>query len=199
MKSSRDLTLIIMFAVVIVIFRLLIGRIVGMIVIPPFGESTAYLLSIFYSLVHSLAFLMYRGRRWRLFSQALLSTLLYLIFVNPSLQPIEMATITNLFIVDVVFNSFYGLFEQKKRLLWLTLLFQVYYWATHAIWVLMFMSIFFYSFDTLMKVWFIPIMSILIPIMVIEGIVGGYTGYRIYRRVENLAFNPTKKGGVTAA
>ena len=186
MKNSRDIALIIVFAVLIVVFRLFIGRIVGMIEIPPFGGSTAYLLSIFFSIIHSLSFLMYRGKRWRLFSQAIISTLLYLTLVNPSIRGIEMATITNLFIVDIVFNSFYGRFDRKEKLLWLTILFQVYYWATHAIWVLLYNSIFFYSFGGLMNNWFIPIMSILIPVMVIEGLIGGYTGHKIFQRVKKV-------------
>jgi len=186
LANSRDIGLIIVFAVILVVFRLLIGRIVVMIQIPPFGSSIGYLLSIFYSIIHSLAFLMYKGKRWRLFSQALLSTLLYLIFVNPTIQGTEMATLTSLFIVDVVFNSFYGIFEQKKKLLWLIIIFQVYYWATHAIWNLLFLSIFLYPFEGLMNNWFIPAMLILIPIMVIEGLIGGYTGYKIFRRVEKI-------------
>jgi len=157
-----------------------------MIEIPPFGASTAYLLSIFFSIFLSLSFLMYKGKRWRLFSQGIISSLLYIIFINPSIRATEMATITNLFICDLIFNSFYGLFEQKKRLLWLTLSYQIFYWATHAIWYLVYSSIFFYSFEGMMNYWFIPIMSILIPIMVFEGIIGGLTGYKIYGRVEKL-------------
>ena len=186
MKSTREIGLIIVFAVILVVFRLFIGRIVAMIQIPPFGTSIGYLMSIFYSTIHSLAFLMYKGKRWRLFSQALLSTLLYLVFVNPSIQGTEMATVTNLFIVDVVFNSFYGFFEKKKKLLWLIIIFQVYYWATHAIWNLLYLSIFFYPFEGLINNWFIPVMLLLIPIMVIEGLIGGFTGYKIYKRVEEL-------------
>ena len=184
--SSREIGLIIVFAVLLVVFRFLIGRVVAAIQIPPFGSSTGYLLSIFYSMIHSLAFLTYRGKRWTLFSQALLSTLLYLIFVNPTLQAVEMATVTNLLIVDVVFNTFYGLFEKKNKLFWLIMIFQVYYWTTHSIWLLVYSSIFFYSFEVMMNYWFIPIMSILIPIMVVEGIIGGFTGYKIFKRVEKL-------------
>jgi hypothetical protein len=181
--SSREIALVVVFAVLIVIFGLFIGRLAGMIQIPPFGASTAYLLSIFYSIIHSLAFLMYKGKRWTLFSQAIISSLLTMALGAP-ISGIPMATITNLFICDVIFNSYYGVFEQKKRLLWLTLSFQILYWATHAIWLLVYNSIFFYSFEGLMEFWFIPIMLILIPIMVIEGVIGGYIGYKIYRRVE---------------
>jgi hypothetical protein len=97
-----------------------------------------------------------------------------------------MATVTNLFIVDLVFNTFYGSFEKKKKLLWLIIIFQVYYWITHSIWLLVYSSIFFYSFEGMMNFWFIPIMSILIPIMVAEGIIGGFTGYKIFKQVEKL-------------
>ena len=92
MKNSRDISLIIVFAVLIVVFRLLIGRIVGMISIPPFGTSTVYLLSIFYSIIHSLAFLMYKGKRWRLFSQGIISTLLYVILVNAGIGGVGLGT-----------------------------------------------------------------------------------------------------------
>lgn len=183
--SSREIALIMVFAVLIVVFGLFIGRFAGMIQIPQFGPSTAYLLSIFYSIIHSLAFLMYKGKRWTLFSQAIISNLLNILLGAP-ISGIPMATITNLFICDVIFNSFYGMFEQKKRLLWLTLSFQILYWTTHAIWLLVYNSIFFASFEGLMKYWFIPIMLILIPIMVIEGIIGGYIGYTIYGRVKKL-------------
>jgi len=186
MNSSRYVTLVIVFAVLIFLFGLFIGRIVGMIEIPPFGSSTAYLLAFGYSILHSLAFLTYKGKRWLLFSQAIISSLLYIMLVNPAIRAVEMATITNLFICDVVFNTFYRTFEQKNKLLILVFIFQIYYWATHAIWLLAYNSIFFFSFEGLMNVWFIPIMSILIPIMVIEGLMGGYTGYKIFQRLKNI-------------
>ena len=179
MKISRDITLIMMFAVLIFVFRLLIDRGVGMINIPGF----AYILSIFFSIVYSLFFLMCKGRRWRLFFQALLSTLLYIIFINTAFHPTEMATLLNLFIVDVVFNSLYGPFERKNKLLWLTILFQVYYWATYSLWLLVFYSVLFYPFEAFLKNWFIPTMSI-IPVLIVEGLAGGFIGYQIYRRVK---------------
>jgi hypothetical protein len=178
-KSGRDFTLVILFAVLIFIFRLLVDRGVGMISIPGF----AYVLSMFFSVIYSLAFLMYKGRRWRLFFQALLSTLLYLAFINSAFRPTEMATLLNMFIVDVVFNSLYGLFERKNKLLWLTILFQVYFWATYSLWLLVFYSVLFYPFEAFLKNWFIPTMSIM-PVLIVEGLAGGFIGYQIYRRVK---------------
>jgi hypothetical protein len=181
-KSSRDITLIIMFAVIIIIFRFLIGRFVGMIAIPGF----IYALSIFYSVVQSVSFLTYRGRRWRFFAQGLLSTLLFFVFINPTFRPNEMAILLNFFIVDVVFNSFYGSFERKNKLLWLTFIFQLYYWITYAFWILLFNVALFFPFESFLKNWFIPVMSVMLPIMILEALAGGYIGYKIYRRVEKL-------------
>ena len=186
MKMSKDITLVIMFAVLTFVFRFLIGRFVGMveglIALPGFS----YLLSIFFSIIHSVAFLMYGGRRWRLFSQAVLSTLLFLMFINPAFRAVEMATLLNMFIVDVVFNSFYGSFERKNKLLWLTLIFQAYYWATHSIWLLLFSVALFFPFEPFFNNWFVPTMSVMIPIMVAEGLIGGYIGYHIYLRVKKV-------------
>jgi hypothetical protein len=179
MKISRDITLIMMFAVLIFVFRLLIDRGVGMINIPGF----AYILSIFFSVIYSLFFLMCKGRRWRLFLQALLSTLLYTIFINTSFHPTEMATLLNLFIADVVFNSLYGRFERKNKLLGLILLFQVYFWATYSLWLLVSYSVLFYPFEAFLKNWFIPTIS-LMPVLIVEGLAGGFAGYQIYRRVK---------------
>jgi hypothetical protein len=181
-KNSRDVTLTVMFAVLSFLFSLLIGRVVGMITIPGF----VYVLSIFYSIIQSLSFLMYKGRRWRLFSQALLSTLLFIMIINPAFRPNEMAILLNIFIADVVFNSFYGSFEKNNKLLWLTILFQVYYWISYSLSILLFNVALFHQFERFMANWFIPVMSVMLPVMIIEAIAGSYIGYRIYRRVEKL-------------
>jgi hypothetical protein len=176
---SRDIALIMMFAVLIFAFRLLVYRGVGMINIP----GLAYTLSIFFSIIYSLFFLMCEGRRWRLSFLALLSTMLYITFINSAFHPTEMATLLNLFIVDVVFNSLYGTFERKNKLLWLTILFQIYFWTTYTLWLLVFSSVLFHPFEAFFKNWFIPTMSIT-PVLILEGLAGGFIGYQIYRRVK---------------
>ena len=184
MISSRDLALIIVFAILNLIFMALIGQVPELITgIPGIG----YVFTIVYAINQTVFWLMYEGRRWRIFPQSLLFSFLAFPFIptwNPSLA---MATILSGFIVDVVFNSFHGVFEQKNKLLWWAILSQVYYWSTHSLWVVVFGSLFFYPFEFIMEQWFIPIMSVMLPIMIIEGIAGGYIGYKIYRRVEKLA------------
>ena len=183
MISSRDLALVIVFAVMSFTFMLLIGQVPRLITgIPGIG----YAFTIVYAINQAVAVLMYEGRRWRIFSQGLLVGLLALLFI-PALDPaISMATILNSFIVDVVFNSVYGSFKRKNRLLWWATLSLVYYYATHSLWIVLFSSLLFYPFEVVMKNWFIPIMSVMLPVMILEAIAGGYLGYKIYRRIEKL-------------
>jgi hypothetical protein len=183
--SSRDVTLVIVFAAIVTVFRFLIGQFVGMMSMITF-PGFVYTLSIFYSIVQSASFLLFRGRRWRFFSLGLLSTLLFLIFVSPIFRPNEWTILLNFFIVDVVFNSFYGSFEQKNRLLWLTIIFQLYYWIAYAFWILFFNAALFHPFEQFLANWFIPVMSVSLPVMIVEAIAGGYLGYKIYRRVEKI-------------
>ena len=184
MISSRDLALITVFAVLTFVFMLLIGQIPELVTGIP---GISYVFTIVYAINQTVARLMYEGRRWRIFAQGLLLSLLGFSFILTWNRPLGMATILNAFIVDVVFNSVYGFFKQKNKLLWWAILSQVYYWPTHSLWIVVFGSLFFYPFEFIMEQWFIPIMSVMLPIMIIEGIAGGYIGYKIYRRVEKLA------------
>jgi len=186
MKSSRDIALIIMFAALVIVFRYLIGQFVLMaanITFPGF----VFLLSIFFSVIQCVSFLMFKGRRWRFLALGLLSTLLYFVFINPSGGwGSEMAIITNYIVVDVVFNSFYVSFERKNRLLWLTVILQLYYWIAYPFWLLLFATTLFFPLESFFNNYFVPVFSVMLPVMVIEAIAGSYLGYKIYRRVEKI-------------
>ena len=184
MIGSRDLALIIVFAVLNLIFMFLIGEVPELITGIP---GISYAFSIVYSIILTVSWLMYEGRRWRIVAQSLLFSLLALLFIPIWTRPAVMATTINGFIVDVVFNNFYGFFKQKNKHLWWAILSQVYYWSTHSMWFVFFASLFFYPFELIMEQWFLPIMPMMLPIMIVEGIAGGYIGYKIYRRVEKLA------------
>jgi hypothetical protein len=65
LKASRDITLVIMFSVLELVFQALIGQVPGLIT----GiEGIGYAFTIFYSIIQSVAYLMYEGRRWRIFA-----------------------------------------------------------------------------------------------------------------------------------
>ena len=181
MKNSRDIALIIMFAALSFVFNVLIGQVPRLIT----GiRGIEYFFTIVYSIIQSVAYLMYGGRRWRILAQALLLSSLYLVFI-PSWTPlVAMATITNMFIVDLIFNSFYGKFQRDNRLFRWILALQVYSWTTHGFMVLAF-TLIFVPMDAVIAL-FGPLMFVTLPITIIEAIAGSYIGYNIYGRVRFL-------------
>ena len=182
-KSSRDITLIIMLAVLNLVLMMLIGQVPELITgIPAIG----YAFNIFYAITGSIALLMYEGRRWRIFTQSLLFNSLA-IFVIQIYTPIAaVVVVLTSFIMDIVFNSFYQSFKRRNKLLWWGILSQVYSHTTQPIWTLLFVSLLLAPFENVLRNWFIPIILVVFPLIIIEAIAGGYIGYRIYRRVEKL-------------
>jgi riboflavin transporter FmnP len=129
MKTSRDLALIAMFSALSFVFNVLIGQLPGLVT----GlAGMGYVFTIVYSIIQSVAYLMYEGRRWRILAQALLLNLLYFLFIPSWTLPLAMATILNMFIVDLVFNSFHGKFERDNRLFRWILALQIYSWTAHS-------------------------------------------------------------------
>jgi hypothetical protein len=186
MKSSRDVALIIMFTALVIVFRYLIGQFVLMVANITF-PGFVFLLSIFFSVIQCVSFLMFKGRRWRFLALGLLSTLLYFVFINPSGGwGSEMAIVTNYIVIDVVFNSFYGSFERKNRLLWLTFILQLYYWIAYPFLLLFFATTLFVPFESYFNNYFVPVFSVMLPVILIEALAGSYLGYKIYRRVEKI-------------
>jgi hypothetical protein len=173
--------LIVMFAAISFVFNALIGQLPSLIT----GlEGMAYVFTIVYSIIQSVAYLMYGGRRWRILAQALLLSLLYFLFMGWTL-PVAMATITNMFIVDLIFNSFHEKFKRDNRLFRWILALQVYSWTTHSFIVLAFLLLF-VPMDAVIAL-FVPLMSVMLPIIIIEAIAGSYIGYKIYGRVEKIS------------
>ena len=183
-KNTRDLALIIFFAVLNFIFMVVIGQVANSITFIP---GIGYAFIIFYSIIASIAWLMYEGRRWRILAQGLLFNSLALLFIPSRRSPIVIGAILNVLIVDLIFNSVYGFFRKKNKLLWWIEFLQVFFWAIAPLWDVLFLSLFVYPFESVLKTWFIPIMSVMLPIMIVEALAGGYIGYKIYQRVVKLA------------
>ncbi|MFC1487434.1 hypothetical protein ACFLRN_07110 [Thermoproteota archaeon] len=182
MKNSRDLALVIMLAVLSFVFMTLIGQVPQLITgIPGIG----YAFTIVYSITQTVGWLLFEGRRWRIFGLGSLFSLISLSLIQTWTLPVAMATIVNSLIVDLIFNSLHESFERKNRLIWWVILAQGYYWATHSIWLL-FLSLPFYPLEQILGNWFIPIMLVMLPVVIIEAIAGGFIGYKIFRRVEKV-------------
>jgi hypothetical protein len=145
------------------------------------------LFTVLYATNQSVARLMYEGRRWRISTQGFLVGLLNMSFI-PASTPfvVGMATIVNTLIVDLVFNSIHGSFKRKNRLSWWVILSLVYYYLTHSLWIVLFSSLFFYPFELVLLNWYIPLILVFLPIMIVQAIIGGFFGYHIYRRVKKI-------------
>ena len=182
MKKTRDLALIVMFAAVSFVFNVLIGQLPGLIT----GlAGMAYVFTVVYSIIQSVAYLMYEGRRWRILAQALLLSLLYFLFIPSWTLPATLATITNMFFVDVIFNTFYGKFKRTDRLFWWILTLQVYSWIAHSFMVLPFLSLFIPM--AAVTAYFFLLVSAMLPVIIVEAVAGSIIGYKIYRRVDKIS------------
>jgi hypothetical protein len=187
MWSSRDISLIITFSALTLIFGVLIGRVPDLIT----GiAGIGYVFTIVYSISQSVLWSLFEGRRWRILVKVLLVRLIsLLLFTSGSLSyviPPTLATILNSAIIDIFFNSFYSYFKRKNKLFWWIILAQLYFWSTHTLWILVFTSFLYFPFESVIQYWFIPVALVMLPIMIIEAIIGGSIGYKIYRRVEKL-------------
>jgi hypothetical protein len=184
MKSSRDTALIIMFAVLNLVLMVLIGQVPELITgIPAIG----YAFNIFYAITGSIALLMYEGRRWRIFTQSLLFNSLALFFVQNYTPIAAIVVLLTSFIMDVVFNSYYESFKRRNKLLWWGILSQVYSHTTQPIWTLLFVSVFLAPFEAVLRTWFFPVICVVLPVIIIEAIAGGYIGYKTYLRLSKIA------------
>jgi len=181
-NESRDVALIIMFVVLEIVFQVLIGQVPGL--ITGIG-GIGYVFTILYSIIQSIAYLLYEGRRWRIFAQGLLHALIAFSLIPTFIFPAALAAIVNCLILDLIFNSVYKRFKSANKLFVWILICQIFYWITHPLWLLLFSS-FFVPVEEVISTWFVPVMSVMLPIMIIEAIAGSYFGYRIYRRVEKI-------------
>jgi hypothetical protein len=179
--ASRDLALVAMFVALSFVFKELFGQIEAFTGIP----GSDFALTIVYSIIQSVAYLMYGGRRWRILAQALLINLLYLLFIPTWIPPVLMATILNWFIVDIVFNSFYGKFERDNRLFRWILALQIYSWTTYSFMLLPFLALFISTEVAI--TYFVTIGIIWLPITIAQAVAGSYIGYKIFRRVERIS------------
>ena len=180
--DRKDLTLVIMFAVINFVFAALIGQVPRLITsIPGIG----YIFSIFYSITITVALLFYEGRTWRFSIQAILFGFLTLFLAATPIALIsKISLILNALVLDVVFNSFYSYFNRRNKLLSWVILGQVYYWFTDSFWLVL-VNLMFYPWEGVIATWYI-VMPFILPIMVIEAIAGGYIGYQIYQRVKKV-------------
>lgn len=181
--NSKDLALTLVFAVLNFVFLVLIAQVPYLITGLP---GVGYVFNIFYNIIFSFSLLYYEGKRWLFLLQNVIFQLLSLVLPGtfaPTFLVAKIPFLINVIVLDIVFNSLYDFFRKNNNLVWWSILGQVYFWTIQPFLVLLFLSLFNFI-EGVSTAWFIPIMSIMLPIMIIEAIVGGYIGFRIYDRFE---------------
>jgi len=189
--DSKDLAVTIMFAVLGFVFLVLIAQVPYLITGLP---GVGYIFNIFYNIIYSFSLLYYKGKRWLFLLQCIIFQLLTLVVPGsfaPGILVAKIPFLINVFILDVVFNSLYGFFRKKNNLVWWSVLGQVYFWTVQPFLILLFYSLFIFI-EGISLEWFVPIMSTMLPIMIIEAVIGGYLGYRIYERIEKNQLEKSK-------
>ncbi len=180
MWSSRDLSLIIIFAVLGLVYSVLVVQTAYFTAIP---EATFFFL-IFFAIFISIQLLLYQGRRWRFF----VSTTLFIIltipvpFAGPAFDVLARTPlIIGAFIGDLLFNTMYEFVKKHNKLLWFTVLFSLQYHLMNSVFSIM--IYYFYSLQRLTA--YISVISSVLPVIIVESIAGGYIGYKVYERVKD--------------
>jgi hypothetical protein len=186
--SSKDITSIIVLAVLGLVSTGLIGQMAGLI---SGIRGANYVFTIIFAIQTSLSFLIYEGRRWRFFLQFTIFTLLiiptYLGGPPFSVQS-KIHFIIAAFIADILLNSVYNMSRKRNMLKLWSVLGAVMLWMMIPFLSLLIRPLF-YSPEAVSL--FADIVLLLLPVIIIESIVGGYLGYRIYQRVSKLQATKT--------
>ncbi|MCW4021773.1 MAG: hypothetical protein ACOWW1_10845 [archaeon] len=177
--QTRDLTAIIVMAVLQFIITALIAQMGTLITGIP---GTNFLFTILLTIPITFSLLVYEGRRWRVFLQL---TLFAFLIIPTRLAGVpfdviaRMGTVASGFLLDLFANSIYKTFKERDKLMW---------WAVLS-GTLVYLLIPFFSIVT--KILFatpeavesfLGVVSLLLPIIVVEAAIGGYIGYQIYKR-----------------
>lgn len=181
MWSSRDLSHVIVFAVLGLVYSVLVVQTAYFTAIP---GATFFFLIVFAIFV-SIQLLLYQGRRWRFFVSTTLFTILTIPvpFAGPSFDILARTPlIIGAFIGDLLFNTMYEFVKKHNKLLWLTVLFSLQYHLMNSVFSIMIYYLF-YSPQRLTS--YISVISFVLPVIIVESIAGGYIGYKVYERVKD--------------
>ncbi|MDG6222292.1 MAG: hypothetical protein IAX21_11095 [Candidatus Bathyarchaeota archaeon] len=176
--QTRDVTMIIVMAVLQLVISVSIAQMGTLITGIP---GTNFLFTILLAIPISFSLLWYEGRRWRIFFQLALFSLISIpTFIGgaPYDPTPRLSSIATAFLIDIFANSSYGFFNKTKKLLWWSLLTSSIYWVLTPF-LKIGVSIIFYSPEFVER--FTSVVLGLFPIIIAQAIAGGYIGYKIYK------------------
>ena len=178
--SSRDIALVIITAVLVFVLTVLIFQVATMIT----GvQGTSFIFTFAFATFISLTFLLFEGRRWRFFCH---NTLYALLSLPTSTGGIPYDIFPRLvimlagFILDLIVNSFYNYFESRDRLMWWSVVTGL---VTFLIIPFMQILIFPIYFSSEFVTAYTNTVILMSPFLIGGGLVGGYLGYKLYKRL----------------
>ena len=181
MWETRDLTCVILIAVMSFIYTVAVGQL-GHLVTGIIWFN--YLFTVGHMIFISFGFLTYEGKRWRLLLQGVLVALLTL-STYLSGVPFDLVSkipmIFTSFFADLIFNTFYPFFKKRNWLKWLSILFSFSFVLLSFLFNTLNIVIF-YPPQSLSA--FVSLYALLLPLTLIETALGGWFGFEIYKRVE---------------
>jgi hypothetical protein len=183
MWNSKDLTLIIVFAALGTVYTVFVthaaNQMTGI-------TGASFLFIIGYAVFISAQLLLFRGKRWRF----LVSSTIFVVLIIPTSfagAPFDVLAripvIISAATLDFMFNSVYGFFEKRNKLLLLTLIFAVEYNLASPYIGIIFNHVFYPPEYVAALANAVMLMA---PIIVIESIAGGYMGYKVYQRTKKV-------------
>ena len=180
MWNSKDLTLVILTAVVVFVFAVSFFQIAGLLT----GILGAnYIFTIGMALFVSLIFLLFEGRRWRFFLHNTIVALLTLPlnFGGPPYDVFpRLVVIFTGFVADLIINSVYKFFKRSDKLVGWSILSGTGFFLLLPLFQILFFPLFFPAafIET-----FTNLVILMLPWIIGGGIAGGYLGFNIYKRI----------------
>lgn len=186
MWDSRDLTLIIVFAALGTVYTVLVTHTAYMIT----GiTGIGFLFIIGHVILISSQLLFFNGKRWRY----LASSTIFVILIIPTSfagAPFDafarIPVIISAALLDILYNSVYGYFEERNKLLLLILISAVAYNLASPYIGLVFNYVF-YPAEYVAT--YASALFFTTPLTVVESIIGGYLGYKVYQRIKKVHKN----------
>ena len=85
------------------------------------------------------------------------------------------------FLVDLLVNSLYGVFKKHEKMVFWSVLVSVVYWALNPFFSTV-VKFLFFSPEVMEA--FLNVVLVLLPIIIVEAIIGGIVGHQIYQRLQ---------------
>ncbi|MEJ2244457.1 MAG: hypothetical protein P8X87_08060 [Candidatus Bathyarchaeota archaeon] len=183
MWSSKDLTLVIVTAVVVFITSITVFQI-------PFIltgiNGIGYVTTVGMGFFISLTFLLFEGRRWRFLAHNTLVVILSLptSFLAPPFVIFPRLVIFLVGIpVDIIVNSFYQKFLNSNKLVWWSIFSALTFFLITPIFQLLLYPLY---FPPEFMGAFSNILIVMSPWILGGCVAGGYFGYKLYQKLNNV-------------